>query len=620
MGPAEENSLDRALAAEVADWRRRGLGRSVEDSGAAGGVAVDFTSNDYLGMAGHLAVCAAASEAAERHGAGGRAARLLGGGSPATAEVEAQLARWIGAEGALLLPSGYQANLTLMAAIAGPSDVVVSDEDNHASLIDGIRLSRARVRIYRHGDAAHAAQLLAESRGARRVFCVTESIFSMGGDLAPLAELSEACSQHGAGLIVDEAHALGIVGPRGRGGFAASGASPDALVAQILTGGKALGAAGAFLAGSRALVDAVVHKGRGFMFSTAVAPAVVGALGASIELVAEAEEARQVLRTHALRIAAGAGTAPPDAAIVPIPIGDERRAVAAADALRALGLGVRAVRQPTVRPGAAQLRVACHAAHRAEDVDALLDGLAPILAGGSAGVEGDRSAPVPVPVSSANTPPQAPVFIVGTDTDIGKTVVAAAVARALDARYWKPVQTGEDSDSSTVEDLAGPHLEGKRVIAPPTYEFPLPASPHTAAAAAGAAIDPEVLHAALGQRVAEAAPAPLVVEFAGGLHVPLTPTFTQADWLARVRPQVVLVARSALGTLNHTLLTLEALRARKLVPSALILVGEPHAENAATLAAHVPRLFELPVLAPLDRGAIEAWLEEHPLADAIRRQ
>ena len=182
------------------------------------------------------------------------------------------------------------------------------------------------------------------------------------------------------------------------------------------------------------------------------------------------------------------------------------------------------------------------------------------------------------------------------------------------------MQTGEDSDSSTVEDLAGPHLEGERVIAPPTYEFPLPASPHTAAAAVGAEIDPEVLHAALGERVAEAAPAPLVVEFAGGLHVPLTPTFTQADWLARVRPRVVLVARSALGTLNHTLLTLEALRARKLAPLALILVGEPHPENAATLAAHVPRLFELPVLAPLDRGAIEAWLEEHPLADAIRRQ
>ena len=164
MGPAEGNSLDRALAAEVADWRRRGLGRSVEDCGAAGGVAVDFTSNDYRGMAGHPAVCAAASAAAERHGAGGRAARLLGGGSPATAEVETQLARWVGAEGALLLPSGYQANLTLMAAIAGPSDVVVSDEDNHASLIDGIRLSRARVKIYRHGDAAHAAELLAESR------------------------------------------------------------------------------------------------------------------------------------------------------------------------------------------------------------------------------------------------------------------------------------------------------------------------------------------------------------------------------------------------------------------------------------------------------------------------
>ena len=149
----------------------------------------------------------------------------------AAAAVERQLASWIGAGGSLLLPSGYQANLTLMVAIAGPGDVVVSDEDNHASLIDGLRLSRARVKIYRHGDAEHAAALLEQSRGARRVFCVTESIFSMGGDLAPLAALSEACLQHGAGLIVDEAHALGVVGPAGRGGFAASGAAPEPLVA-----------------------------------------------------------------------------------------------------------------------------------------------------------------------------------------------------------------------------------------------------------------------------------------------------------------------------------------------------------------------------------------------------
>ena len=641
MGRGEVNKLDQALAAEVEDWRRQGLGRSLggEEIGGSGGV--DFTSNDYLGMARHPAVCAAASEAATAHGAGGRAARLLGGGSPKTAALERQLASWIGAGGALLLPSGYQANLTLMVAIAGPGDVVVSDEDNHASLIDGLRLSRARVKIYRHGDAEHAAALLEQSRGARRVFCVTESIFSMGGDLAPLAALSEACLQHGAGLIVDEAHALGVVGPAGRGGFAASGAAPEPLVAQVVTAGKSLGAAGAFIAGSRALLDAVVHKGRGFMFSTAVAPAVVGALEASIGLVADADEARRRLAGHAARIAAAVGSPEPDAAILPILLGDEGCAVEAAAALQARGLSVRAVRHPTVRPGAAQLRVACHAGHRTEDVDALLDGLAPILAEAPAGrhsgsaaresgspvaqAEGSAtsgSITAPSPITTASTGSTDAVFIVGTDTDIGKTVAAAAVARALGARYWKPVQTGEDSDSETVERLAGPHRgplgEGTRVVAAPAYEFPLPASPHTAAAAAGEVIDPEVLHVALCDRVRDAAPSRLVVELAGGLHVPLTAPFTQADWLARERPEVVLIARSGLGTLNHTLLTLEALRARRITPAVLILVGEPHAENAATLAAHVSHLFELPMLAPLDRDAIDGWLAKNPIADAIR--
>ncbi len=613
MGRAEPNDLDRALRAEITDWRRRGLGRSLAGEGLRPAGLVDFTSNDYLGLAGHPAVCAAAARAAVEHGAGGRAARLLGGGSPETSTVEGMLADWLGPEAALLLPSGYQANLTLMAAIAGPGDVVVSDADNHASLIDGIRLSRARVRVFRHGDADHAARLMQEARGARRIFCVTESIFSMGGDMAPLAALSEACSRHGAGLIVDEAHALGVVGPAGRGGFAASGAEPEPLVAQILTGGKALGAAGAFIAGSRSLVDSIVHKGRGFMFTTAVAPAVVGALRASIELAAESEAARQTLREHATRIATAAGSPEPAAAIVPILLGGARRAVEAADALRDRGLGVRAVREPTVPSGAAQLRVTCHAAHRAGDVDDLIGALVPILSDSRA----EDSGPVE-PQAGVPAEPTDPYFIVGTDTDIGKTVAAAAVARALNARYWKPVQTGEDSDSETVERLAGPAGLADRVIAPPAYEYPLPASPHTAAAAAGEVIDPEVLHASLGARVAEAAPAPLVVELAGGLQVPLTPAFTQADWLARERPRIVLVARSALGTLNHTLLTLEALRARRLTPSALILVGDPHAENAATLAAHVPHLFELPILAPLDRAAIDGWLADHPIAEAIR--
>ena len=607
MGRSEPTALDRELAAEVRDWRRRGLGRSLEAGPAAG--LVDFTSNDYLGLARHPAVCAAAARAAMEHGSGGRAARLLGGGSTQTAEVEARLARWMGAEAALLMPSGYQANLTLLSVLAGPGDVVVSDEHNHASIIDGLRLSRARVEVHRHGDAEHAAALLREARGARRRFCVTDAVFSMGGDLAPLAALAEACEAFDAGLIVDEAHAAGVIGPSGRGGFAASGAPRASLVAQLVTGGKALGAGGAFIVGSRALIDAVVHRGRGFMFSTAVPPAVVGALGAAIELAEAADAERALLRGHAERVAAAVGSPAPGAAIVPVMMGDEDRAMAAAASLAERGLGARAVRHPTVPRGQAQIRVACHATHRPEDVDGLIDALAPL-------VDGD-GAPAAAPAEPGPRAAGGPIFIVGTDTDVGKTVAAAVVARALGARYWKPVQTGDDSDSRTVERLAGPLGELDRVIAPPAYEFPLPASPHTAAADAGAAIDPEVVHGALAERLAEAGDDPLVVELAGGLHVPVTPTFTQADWLARLVPRVVLVARSSLGTLNHTLLTLEALRARRMRPEALLLVGPRHAENAATLAAHVPCLFELPMLEPLDTASIDRWLADHPIADAI---
>ena len=613
MGLDERSDLDRDLAEEVRDWRRRGLGRSLE--AAPGEGLVDFTSNDYLGLARHPAVCGAAARAAMEHGGGGRAARLLGGGSVETAEVERRVARWMGAEAALLLPSGYQANLTLLSALAGPGDVVVSDELNHASIIDGLRLSRARVKVFRHGDAAHAAELLREARGARRRFCVTDAVFSMGGDLAPLAALAAACEAHDAGLIVDEAHAAGVIGPSGRGGFAASGAPVASLVARLVTGSKALGAGGAFIVGSRAVVEAVLHRGRGFMFSTAVPPAVVGALGASVELAAAADEERALLRGHAARVAAAVGAPAPDAAIVPVPVGDEDRALATSASLLERGLDARAVRHPTVPRGRAQIRVACHATHRAEDVDRLIDALAPLRDGAEAPAPAEARARAE---ARADEPRAAePVFIVGTDTDVGKTVAAAVVARALGARYWKPVQTGDDSDSRTVERLAGPLGDLERVVAPPAYEFPLPASPHTAAAAAGAVIDPEVVHAGLAARLEDAGEDPLVVELAGGLHVPITPTFTQADWLARVLPRVVLVARSALGTLNHTLLTLEALRARRMRPAALLLVGPRHPENAATLAEHVPRLFELPMLEPLDTSSIDRWLAEHPIADAI---
>lgn len=212
-----------------------------------------------------------------------------------------------------------------------------------------------------------------------------------------------------------------------------------------------------------------------------------------------------------------------------------------------------------------------------------------------------------------------PLFVVGTDTEIGKTVASACVVRALDARYWKPVQTGDDSDTDTVTRLAGPLADGTpRAIADPAFHFALPASPHTAAKAEKRAVDPAALRTALARHVEDAAPSRLVAELAGGLMVPLTDEWMQADWIAEAKPEVVLVARTALGTLNHTLLTLEALRRRGIEPRALVLSGERHEANRATLAQHLSPVFELTPLAPLSTERIDGWLAENDLGGALR--
>jgi 8-amino-7-oxononanoate synthase/dethiobiotin synthase len=604
-------------AEEVDRWKARGLGRSLHPRPAAGSSTgssaegvVDFTSNDYLGLSSHEAIVSGAVRALEAFGASGRASRLLGGGSPATRAVEQKLADWLGDEAALLLPSGYQANVTLIPAIAGRGDVVVSDELNHASLIDAMRLSGATIRIYRHGDAEEAARLLKGAQGARRRYVVTEAVFSMDGDLAPLRELQQACDEYRAGLIVDEAHAVGVLGPGGRGGCAALDIRP---LARIATGGKALGAAGGCIVGSKALAELLIHRGRGFVFSTAVSPAVVGALEAAIGLVADADEARTRLRRYAESVAGSVGAPAPDSAIVPVPLGKVSQAIEAQAALLRQGFDVRAVRPPTVPEGTARLRVVC----RANQTEASVSHL-------GAALRALGSAPMTLVPGAAATP--RPLVIVGTDTDIGKTVVSATAALALDARYWKPVQTGDDSDTAEVARLAGPcglgAAETSREIAQPRYWFKLPASPHTAAAEEGSRVDVDELEAALQEHRRAALPRRLVVELAGGLLVPLNGDATQADWLARRRPateglDVLLVARSALGTLNHTLLTLESLRARGLTPKALVLVGEAHPANAATLRHHVPALFELPVFSELSFNALAGWLESHPLKDAL---
>lgn len=597
-----ESGLDRELQAELCALDSLGL-RRVLPPPANG---EDFSSNDYLGLSRDPAVLAAARSALSE-GAGGRAARLLGGGSRLQSEAEEAAASWLGAEAALLFPSGYQANLGVLTALTRPGDLLLSDQLNHASLIDAARLSRARVHVYRHGDFEEVERLL-QRAPARRTFVVTESIFSMDGDAAPLRELALSCARHGAHLIIDEAHAVGVLGPMGRGLAAARDIDAGQIAASIFTGGKALGAGGAFVAGRVALRDLLLQRARSFIFTTAPPPAVAGALLASIACMPDREPERERCRRRARELAAALRLPEPAAAIVPFPIGSATESVRRASELQQDGFDVRAVRPPTVPEQTSRLRIVCHAFNPKEAVERL----AARLAGRR---PREAAEPTHLPTRRA-----AALFVAGTDTEVGKTCVSALLVRAAARRgpvqYWKPTQTGPADDTHTVFELARPVLE-KRLE--PGYRLALPASPHTAAAAEGGAIEPAELDARLREHCERLASGTLVTELAGGLLVPLTDpgvrTFTQLDWLEEERARLVLVARSGLGTLNHTLLSLEALRARHIEPLALFLVGPRHAANEATLQrmSGVEHLFSVPHFAVLDAAALAAWLEAHPL-------
>ncbi len=606
MGAPE--GLAARLAAEMERWSAAGLRRELASAGpepVPG--AADFTSNDYLGLARHPDLILAARAALERFGAGGRASRLLGGGSPLDREAERAAAGWLGAEEALLFPSGYHANLGLIGALAGAGDVVLSDERNHASLIDAIRISRARAVVYRHADAADLERRLASLRGARRVLVATESVFSMDGDLAPLGAIADACARYGAELVVDEAHACGLIGPAGAGGWTALGparAADPVLAGRVVTGGKALGCAGALVVGSAVLREHLINHARTFAFTTAAPPAAVGALRAALEMAPKLSAERERALLHARRLARALDLPAPSAAIVPFVVGGAPVAVQAAEALQRAGLVVRAVRPPTVAEGSSRLRIACHAFNTDGEVDRLIEALEPLRPSLR------RASRVPATARSAV------LVVCGTDTDVGKTVVSAllqrAAARIGSAAYWKPVQAGPESDTQRVAALA--RIEGSPRFEP-AYGLAEAASPHQAAAGEGKSIDAARIEGLLDAHRRELGSGLLLIELAGGLLVPWTLEATQLDWLARRRWPLILVARSGLGTLNHTLLSLEALRARQLEPRALFLVGPAHESNRETLRrmASVTALYEVPPLEPLDTASLDAWIDAHDL-------
>jgi 8-amino-7-oxononanoate synthase len=325
---------------------------------------VSFASNDYLGLTRHPAVVAAAHQALDRWGTGAGSARLIVGSRPIHTELETALADWKGTERAVLFTTGFAANLGVLGALAGCDTLVCSDELNHASIIDGRRLARADLTVYRHRDVAQLDELLAGAR-ARRALVVSETVFSMDGDVAPVDDLIDVCARRGALLVLDEAHA--VLGPP---------VAPSQHVLRVGTLSKTLGALGGFVAGPRRYTDLLVNRARSFIFTTASTPADTAAARAALAVVrsAEGDALRNRLRAHIDRLRPGHPSP-----ILPYLCGAECRALEAAAALLADGLVVTAIRPPTVPPGTSRLRVTVSAVHTPEQVDRLASALAAVF-------------------------------------------------------------------------------------------------------------------------------------------------------------------------------------------------------------------------------------------------
>jgi 8-amino-7-oxononanoate synthase len=328
-------------------------------------------SNNYLGLADHPRLRRAAADAALALGTSSGASRLISGSMSIHADLEAKLAEFEGTEAALLFGSGYLANTGAIAALARRGEVVFSDELNHASIIDGCRLARAETFIYRHRDTEHLEWGLRRAAG-RGALIVTDGVFSMDGDIAPLEELVVLARRHGCRLMVDEAHATGCLGPSGRGAVAAAGliGEVDLIVGTL---GKALGGYGAYVCGSREMTDFLINTARPFIFSTAPPPPAVAAASAALELLAESPKRVERLGANAAALRDGLrseGLEPisSDTQIVPLVVGEADDAMAFCERLLEEGIFAQAIRPPTVPPGTCRLRLTVMATHRVADL------------------------------------------------------------------------------------------------------------------------------------------------------------------------------------------------------------------------------------------------------------
>ena len=367
-------SIDGFALAKLADLERDKLYRSLKPThrtpnarATRGGTElISFSDNDYLGLSQDPRVKKAAADAALRYGAGSGASRLVTGDCPLYAALESALARMKKTEAALVFGSGYLANVSTIPTLVGPGDLIVLDELSHSCLFAGARLSGAQIETFRHNDVEDAKRLLALPCDGRRLL-LTETIFSMDGDLAPLAELQMACTEAGAWMMTDDAHGFGVI------------ESDNAAPIQMGTLSKAAGSYGGYVCGPRSLVELLVNRARGLIYTTGLPPAALGASIAALEIIDHEPQRAVKAMENAALFCELIGAPPPESVIVPVILGDETVALDASERLLAQGLLVTAIRPPTVPPGTARLRISFSTDHKTVDIRKLAEATNQIL-------------------------------------------------------------------------------------------------------------------------------------------------------------------------------------------------------------------------------------------------
>jgi 8-amino-7-oxononanoate synthase len=339
---------------------------------------LSFCSNDYLGLANHPQLITSLQQGAALWGVGAGAAHLVSGHFEPHHQLELQLGAFVGKPAALLFSTGYMANIGAVQALVGKGDMVYADKLNHASLNDAMQLSHANVKRYRHGDIAQLGQLLAQTRFGRKLV-ISDAVFSMDGDLAPLPELLVLCERHDAWLLVDDAHGFGVLGEKGRGSLSHFGLDSPRII-YMATLGKAAGVFGAFVAGEQTVIDTLVNHAHSYVYTTATPPALAVALQQSLDLIERGDTLRVHLQALVAKLQHGLHDLPwqlmpSETAIQPLLVGDNRQALQLSEGLRERGIWVAAIRPPTVPQDTARLRITLSAAHSEQDVEQLVEAL-----------------------------------------------------------------------------------------------------------------------------------------------------------------------------------------------------------------------------------------------------